>query len=715
MRIAYFFFFLSLFCIVNYVHSQTKVNVIDSLENELTKNQILRALAPKKNHFKIDTTRVNILNILSSALIYKADFKKAELITIEALALAQKLNFKRGEVNSYNLLGELYQKKSEYRLALQNLDKAIKIGREIDYKEAVAIAFSSIGLVNNNLSNYPEALKNHLEALKIREALKDKKGLARSYSNLGNISSKIGNYDDALKYHIAAFKLRNELNDRKGLLGSYNNIGTIYNHAGNYKKALENYQEALKIGMEYGDISGLAIVNLNIGDTYCALKEYDKALDCNFKALKFQKTIKNDFGITRCYIYLACIYKALHELQLSRVYLDSAIKFSKALGAKQLIRDSYELLSEVDSLANNWENAYNHYKIYVQYKDSIINKDNSEKMLQSQFQYELEKKNLAHQKLMALKAIEFEYQHKQALAKTEKEKQKLKYEQQIKEQKLSFEYSKLISKSEAEKKHQLAFNKAMANEIMLMNQNSYNEAIIRWLLLIALLAFVALGLNYYKNYKKQKAANNIIAKQGEDLKALIHELNHRVKNNFQTVASMLRMQSRTKDDQTLVNILMQTSNQFLSIANAHQKLYLQESLGGIPVKDYLFDIVDTISPQYGITKEQFEFKITVACDLKININTMVPLVLIANELVTNSIKHAFNFNKILNISIDILHIQENKYQFIFRDNGPGFPQNVSQLNSFGLKLLKLLAEQLHGKIEFSNNNGAVVILDFEFE
>ncbi|MBU3663985.1 MAG: sensor histidine kinase, partial [Bacteroidetes bacterium] len=441
----------------------------------------------------------------------------------------------------------------------------------------------------------------------------------------------------------------------------------------------------------------------------------DKALDCNFKALKFQKTIKNDFGITRCYIYLACIYKALHELQLSRVYLDSAIKFSKALGAKQLIRDSYELLSEVDSLANNWENAYNHYKIYVQYKDSIINKDNSEKMLQSQFQYELEKKNLAHQKLMALKAIEFEYQHKQALAKTEKEKQKLKYEQQIKEQKLSFEYSKLISKSEAEKKHQLAFNKAMANEIMLMNQNSYNEAIIRWLLLIALLAFVALGINYYKNYKKQKAANNIIAKQGEDLKALIHELNHRVKNNFQTVASMLRMQSRTKDDQTLVNILMQTSNQFLSIANAHQKLYLQESLGGIPVKDYLFDIVDTISPQYGITKEQFEFKITVACDLKININTMVPLVLIANELVTNSIKHAFNFNKILNISIDILHIQENKYQFIFRDNGPGFPQNVSQLNSFGLKLLKLLAEQLHGKIEFSNNNGAVVILDFEFE
>jgi len=372
-------------------------------------------------------------------------------------------------------------------------------------------------------------------------------------------------------------------------------------------------------------------------------------------------------------------------------------------------------LSEVDSLANNWENAYNHYKIYVQYKDSIINNDNSEKMLQSQFQYELEKKNLAHQKLMALKAIEFEYQQKQALAKTEKEKQKLKYEQQIKEQKLSFEYSKLISKSEAEKKHQLAFNKAMANEIMLMNQNSYNEAIIRWLLLIALLAFAALGINYYKNYNKQKAANNIIAKQGEDLKALIHELNHRVKNNFQTVASMLRMQSRTKDDQTLVNILMQTSNQFLSIANAHQKLYLQESLGGIPVKDYLFDIVDTISPQYGITKEQFEFKITVACDLKININTMVPLVLIANELVTNSIKHAFNFNKILNISIDILHIQENKYQFIFRDNGPGFPQNVSQLNSFGLKLLKLLAEQLHGKIEFSNNNGAVVILDFEFE
>jgi two-component sensor histidine kinase len=160
---------------------------------------------------------------------------------------------------------------------------------------------------------------------------------------------------------------------------------------------------------------------------------------------------------------------------------------------------------------------------------------------------------------------------------------------------------------------------------------------------------------------------------------------------------------------------MQTSNQFLSIANAHEKLYLQESIGVIPVKDYLIDIVDTISPQFGVTKEQYEFKIKVANDLKINIKNMVPLVLIANELVINSIKHAFNANEILGISINILQVKGNKYQFIYRDNGPGLPQNILQSNSFGLKLLKLLAEQLHGKIEFSNNNGAVIILDIELE
>ncbi len=714
MRKATIYLLLCLFFIGSSAFSQSKSNIIDSLEKALTLNQSLRTLAPKNKFFKIDTTRVTTLNLLSSELLSKADFDRVESLLNEALAIANKTGFKIGQVNAYNNLGTLYRRKSEYPLALQNLEKALKIAKEIGYQMGIANIYTNIANVNNNQSNFPEAIKNHLEALKISESLNDRIGVSISYNNLGIISSKIGNDEDALKYHLAAFKIRKELNDKRGLSGSYNNFGILYYKAGNFQEALLNYFEVVKICQELGDRLGLANVYVNIGYIYCAIKDFDKALDYSYKSLVIQKTISNDFGAIQCYINIANTYKASKQFQLSKFYLDSAIRLSKQIGSKQLIRDSYKLLSEVDSSSLDWENAYFTYKTYTIYKDSIINQTNLEKIKQSQIQYELEKKDLTYQKLIALKAIQFEYLQKQAAAKTEKEKQRLSYEQQIKEQMLNFEYAKKISKVEAEHTQQLAWNEILAKENKLMNQNSKNEIIIRWLMILVLFAFVAFGIYYFKNYNSQKAANIIIAKQGEDLKSLIHELNHRVKNNFQTVASMLRLQSRTLDDKTLLAILMQTSNQFLSIANVHEKLYQLESFSGIPIKDFLHDIVSNISQQFEVEKEQFESNIIDYCELKVNMQTILPLVLIVNELVTNTFKHAFSSNVNIVVTIYISHIQGNNYQLIYRDNGPGLPLNFSQSTTFGHKMLKLFAEQLHGSIKFNNENGAVSTLTFQY-
>jgi two-component sensor histidine kinase len=386
-------------------------------------------------------------------------------------------------------------------------------------------------------------------------------------------------------------------------------------------------------------------------------------------------------------------------------------------GLKVKVVDPYPSkdLAEVDSSENNWLNAYNNYRIFTIYNDSINNKDNTEKIKQSQIQYELEKKDLEYQKLMALKAIQFEYQQKQAAVKTEKEKQKLSFEQQIKEQKLSFDYSQKVAKVQNEQKQQLALNAILAKENNLMIKNSKNESIIRWFMILALFALIAFGFYYYKNFKTQKVSNVIIAKQREDLKALIHELNHRVKNNFQTVASMLSMQTRLLEDTILADVLMQTSNRFLAIASVHEKLYQLESFSDIPIKDYLNDIVTNISTQFGVNKNSFEYEIVDDCELKVNIQTVLPLVLIVNELLTNTFKHAYNPNTFLVIHIFISKIQDNKYQLIYKDNGPGLPQNFSNSTRFGLKLLKLFSEQLRGNIQFKNENGAVFILAFEYE
>jgi two-component sensor histidine kinase len=178
---------------------------------------------------------------------------------------------------------------------------------------------------------------------------------------------------------------------------------------------------------------------------------------------------------------------------------------------------------------------------------------------------------------------------------------------------------------------------------------------------------------------------------------------------------MLKMQTRLLEDKTLVDILTQTSNRFLAISSVHEKFYKLESFSGIPIKDFLCDIVNNISHQFEVASDQFEYKITDYSELKINIQTILPLVLIVNELVTNTFKHAYSTNNRLEINIYISNFKENKYQLIYSDNGPGLPPNFSKSNTFGLKLLKLFAEQLHGYIEFNNENGAVFTLSFEYE
>lgn len=715
MRKFYFYVLFSLFCLANNAFSQTKNNLIDSLEIVLKKNQEQKVLAHKKDYLKIDTTRVNTLNLLSIELIFSADLKRAEQFANEALEIANKVDFKRGQANAYNNLGEFFRKQSDYPLAMQNLEKSLKISNVIDYKEAIANTYHNMANVYNNTSNYPEALKYNFASLKIREGIKDRFGIARSYNNLGIVSTKIRNYKDALKYYTIALEIRKELNDKRELSTSYNNLGILHENSGNYKQALINYFEVVEISKELNNKHGLASVYFNIGIVYNSIGDFDKSIEYNLMALDLQKSMSNKFGVARCYINAAVTNKALRKFQFSKEYLDSAIKLSKEIGAKQLIRDSYKLLSEVDSLEFDWNNAFNHYIIYTQYKDSIINKDNLEKMKQSQIQYELEKKDLEYQKLIALNEIQFEYKQKQSAANSEKERQRLKYEQKIKEQKLNYEYSKKITKVKDEQKQQVALNEMLASENKLMIQNSKNEFIIRCLMILASVAFVGFGINYYKNYNRQKAANIIIAKQGEDLRALLQELNHRVKNNFQTVASMLKMQSRSLEDKTTVAILNQTSNRFLSISSVHEKFYQLESFSGLPIKDFLYDIVANISYQFDVANDKFEFKITDHSSLQTNIQTVLPLVLIVNELVTNSFKHAYNAHNLLLMHIVILQIKKNKYQLVYSDNGPGLPLNFASSNKFGLKLLNLFAEQLKGNIQFSNENGVVVTLVFEYE
>jgi two-component sensor histidine kinase len=268
-----------------------------------------------------------------------------------------------------------------------------------------------------------------------------------------------------------------------------------------------------------------------------------------------------------------------------------------------------------------------------------------------------------------------------------------------------------LKKIELLKKDEL--NQVLTAQNGLMNDNAKKDSIIRVLMIAGLIILLVFVINYYKNYKIQHAANKKIAKQGEDLKSLIYELNHRVKNNFQMVVAMLQIQSRSIKDSEIADILIQTSNRFQAISRVHEKLYQVDALDNTYLIDYLKDLVNNISTHYSLKSANYNLNAIDDNHLKINMESVVPLALIVNELATNSFKHGFMEGKKLQISIQIIKLDSSKYKLLFKDNGPGISENYHQANSFGLKLIKLFVEQLHGSLAYKNNNGLETSIEFE--
>jgi two-component sensor histidine kinase len=253
----------------------------------------------------------------------------------------------------------------------------------------------------------------------------------------------------------------------------------------------------------------------------------------------------------------------------------------------------------------------------------------------------------------------------------------------------------------------------LSKENQLMVENSKNESRVRWLMIAALLGFTAFGINYYRSYKRQKSTNLQIVKQAEDLKVLMKEVHHRVKNNLQLIVAMLRMQHRTIEDKAAIDALVNSENRLHAIAVVHAKLYQSENISSVLLKDYLQELIDVLAVQYHNASKPVQFKIVDNTKLSTTLDTAVPVGLIVNELVTNSLKYAFTDLEHGEIKLEISRF-DKKYQLCIKDNGKGLPndQFPENPNTLGLRLVSLFTDQLNGTLQYSSNKGACFTILF---
>ncbi len=215
-----------------------------------------------------------------------------------------------------------------------------------------------------------------------------------------------------------------------------------------------------------------------------------------------------------------------------------------------------------------------------------------------------------------------------------------------------------------------------------------------------LIGYIMYQFNIVNNYARihsdraftqLKKEKNIVERQNKEKTVLLQEIHHRVKNNLQVIISLLRIQSSELKSDEAHQSFSDAISRILTMSLIHQKMYEKESLANIDVQDYLNTLIDDLIRTNAYQKD-ISYEVRASLD-NVGAKSIVPLGLIINELVSNSLKHAFEESG--NISIKLKASSENLATMIYSDDGHWKPPTSP---SFGLQLIDVFTEQLEGTV-----------------
>lgn len=205
---------------------------------------------------------------------------------------------------------------------------------------------------------------------------------------------------------------------------------------------------------------------------------------------------------------------------------------------------------------------------------------------------------------------------------------------------------------------------------------------------------------------QRKLAEDQLRASLREKEVLLREVHHRVKNNLQVISSLLTLQGSFIEDPQILSIFEDCQHRIHSMALIHQRLYQAESMARIDFGAYLQALAGELLRSYAIEGDRIQLT-TSAENLPLTIDAAIPCALLANELFSNCIKHAFPDGQVGHIWVTFRRVADGKLQLQVRDNGIGLPAavNPQSVGSFGLQLVGILCEQLRASLEIKRHPG----------
>jgi len=574
---------------------------------------------------------------------------------------------------SLQFLADLYTTSDEHVKALKLLQESLEDYRSIHYPLVQGV-YELIARAYYSLKNFPEAIKYALKALQTSEQVNDM-SMQRCviYNTLGIIYVDMEETEKAITYFKGALRIAEINNDYNNVVLLFFNIGNSYFKVNKPREALEFANSVSKKYLKPRGERCDFMVPATYLSIYNQLKQLREAKYYCKELLQMLGSKKYDFDLREQLNMHAAVIIYYIE---SKNYAAAAahLKIDRALAMKlkdpMRISTHYRACYRLDTAMHNFKAANQDFLKFFKIRDSIFTAAKSRQIQQFQVQFETEKKE---------------------------------NELKIKDQRIRYlDESAKLQKAVLEK-----------------------TTLIKNITIVAVLfLFVITGL-LYKQFQNKQRINRVILQTNETITVqnkqleflveekewLLKEVHHRVKNNLHTIICLLESQAAYLENDAL-KAIEKSQNRIYTMSLIHQKLYQSEDIQTIDMAGYIPELVQYL-------KDSFEISDQIYCVLDIDIVSLdpaiaIPVALIINEALTNSIKYAFPGNRRGEINIS-LKDQGESVTLKLSDNGIGMRKSTDNLApvSLGLQLINGLAKEIGGEVSIESMNGFRIIIVFK--
>lgn len=526
------------------------------------------------------------------------------------------------------------------KLGIIYATEAKQIAMNNGNEQNVALAYEYISQSHRELGNYVEAIKSSLEALKIYDKLKQENKTALMQLQIGSHFGMAKDYTSSIRYLKLALNTLSQRNDSSQIVLALINLGETYRLMNYLDSSKLCFKESLEINkvLNMENVQGYALGNLGLVNAQIGNK--NTAMKELKCAIDILSELKDFYSVSVYQSELGKFLISEGDKSNGERLLIASFKMAEKERMKEQICSIGQDLYQFYESQNNYRKALYFFKQYKKYNDSIINIDNVREIEKIHSSYQLNKKEASIQ-LLELK-----------------------------------------------------------------NRNKQKQVLI---LLISVVLFLTLALFLYSLYKQRKEAfkqillqKNIIETREKEKVILLKELNHRVKNNLQMVASLLQIQSSHLPSGFGSDAIKKAKQRVEALLLLHKKLYNEKVDMQVNLKKYINDLVDNLI----LNNEVKVIKVVELISKKIHMNYAIPFGLIVNELITNSLKYATVDDGLLQLSVKLSE-NKNILQLVIADNGAQdqLKTKVDKNKSMGINLVHQLTKQIKGSISLKTDHG----------